>query len=65
MSRPTCVLCGEPMLSTRNAWKEVTGLVHPRTNDRMVSRRQTGRMAHPECVAKVRAGVAVRQEALL
>lgn len=65
MSPPGCALCGELLDSTRTAWKEVTGFVHPRTNDRMVARRPTGRLAHSTCIASLRAGVPVGQESLL
>ena len=61
----TCKLCGKPIDSHAQAWREQVGWVSPRGAKSMTGARATGELAHPECISLLRSGVAVRQEALV
>ena len=62
MSEDCALGCGKPLNPHDvGIWKEVTGFVGGPGKDSMVLRRDTGRHAHPACIAKARAGQAVDQ----
>lgn len=65
MSVPVCKVCGQPIENTRQAWRESTGWVSPVGAKGMTLAHPTGELAHPECISLLRAGVDVRQQALL
>ena len=60
-----CKLCGRPIESPRQAWREQIGWVSPVGAKAMTGARPTGEQAHAECVAQLRAGVAVGQDSLV
>lgn len=65
-ARRTCAFCGhraDP--DDPDNFREVVSWVHGRKLDGPVLREQTGRVAHAECVEKVRAGQSPDQEKLL
>jgi len=60
----TCKLCGKEITQPRSAWREAVGWVSPNGAKAMTGAHQTGQLAHEECVALQRAGVAVEQTSL-
>jgi hypothetical protein len=60
-----CKLCGQPIENPKSAWREHLGWVSPIGAKSMMGARNTGELAHPECITKIRAKVSVEQTSLL
>jgi hypothetical protein len=66
-----CAICTEEILSPRAAYQRVAGWerpgkgVHGLSGSSLEVRERTGELAHPDCVAKLKAGVSPGQEVLV
>jgi hypothetical protein len=62
---PRCKLCGGPIETPKEAWREMTGWVSPKAGKAMTGATATGQLAHPTCIVALRHQVHVAQESLL
>ena len=60
-----CKLCKNELADVRSAWREQTGWVSPNGAKAMTLAKQTGELAHPECVSSLKHGVDPEQGRLM
>lgn len=60
-----CALCGEAITEPRKAWKQQIGWVNPRGAKAMTGAKQTGELAHPECIVRLRLKMPAAQGTLV
>lgn len=60
----TCALCHRPIEDPRSVWKQMAGWVSPHSAKGMTQSQPTGAVAHAECIALLKSGIALEQETL-
>lgn len=60
-----CKLCGREITEPKKAWREHLGWVSPIGSKSMTGARNTGELAHPECIVYLREKLDPGQEKLL